>query len=266
MKIINCLAAALLLLQTASAQKSARFPSAAFNQQIETARWMVDYDTVAWRLSEMVTTVSWEELGRMGREWFCYKGEDNRWNGVFGKYKDGQYDVVLHYKIFTADSIDVVCDPPDTAMLCSISRAINNAYREAGLVLGKSFVKFNKFIRRHPDQRVSVWLMPALQPNEIALYGGEFHYVFDATGTYILEREEYYQGSFKGFRLGKAREVRLQYADADAPTQGAVFFALKYGRHFSGVHINTRQGSSLLAFSQQKGYYWQHTDKLPVNP
>ncbi len=264
---LSCLIIALLFVQTLCAQKPAPFPLAAFNSKLETARWMVDYDTVAWRLSEMVTTVSWEELGRMGREWFCYKGDDGLWNGIFGKYKDGQYDVVLHYKIWRADSVDVVCDPPDTAMLGAVSRAIGLAYREAGYVLGKSYVKFNKFVRYHADRTVSVWLMPALAPNEIALYGAEFHYRFDATGTAILSRDEYYQGSFKGFRLGKAREVQLQYADADAPTLGAVFFAMKYGRHFSGVQINTRNSTSLMAFSQQKGYSWQHTGKkLPPNP
>lgn len=263
---LKCLMAALLFVQMASAQRNTHFPSGEFNRQLEVARWMVAYDSTAWRLSELVTSVSWEQLNRMGREWFCYKDKDSLWNGVYGKYKDGHYDVVLHYKIWPEDSIDVVCDPPDTAMLGSISRAINIAYREAGFVLGKSYVKFNKFVRYHNNKTVSVWLMPALQPNEIAMYGGEFYYLFDATGNAILNRQEYYQGSFKGFRLGKAREVRLYYEDADAPTLGAVFFALKYGRHFSGVHINTRKSTSLLAFSQVKGYYWQHADKLKANP
>lgn len=263
---LRCLLPVLLLVQTAYAQKSTAFLSETFNRQLETARWMVEYDSTAWRLSELVTTVSWEELGRMGREWFCYKSEDSLWNGVYGKYKNGVYDVVLHYKIWPGDSIDVVCDPLDTAMLGGISRAINTAYSEAGFVLGRSYVKFNKFVRYHADKTVSVWLLPALQPNEIAMYGGEFYYLFDETGTRILGRQEYYQGSFKGFRLGKAREVQLHYDDADAPTQGAVFFALKYGRHFSGVYINTRHSTSLLAFSREKGYYWRHADKAKTNP
>src|SRR5690606_11857209 len=204
-------------------------------------------------------------LARMGREWFCFKGTDSLWNAVYGKFNDTAYDLVLHYKLFENDTIDVVCDPPDTAMLHSVSRAINNAYREAGLILGKSDTRFNKFIRYHADKTVSIWLLPALQSLGIALYGGEFYYHFDPSGANILEREEYFQGSFKGFKTGKPREVRLNYQDVSAPTQGAVYFAVRYRKFFPNIHIDTRESTSVQSFDPGKGAYWRHADKLQAN-
>lgn len=258
---------ALLLAQSAWAQPKnrLRFNHQAFSQKVAIAEWMSEYDSIAWRMSGLVTMATYEQLERMGREWFCFKGKDSLWNAVYGKFKDSTYDLVLHYKLFENDTIDVVCDPPDTTMLHSVSRAINIAYREAGLVLGKSDTRFNKFIRYHSDKTVSVWLLPALQSLGIALYGGEFYYHFDPSGTRILEKEEYYQGSFKGFKTGRPREVRLNYEDAPAPTQGAVYFAVRYRKFFPLIHIDTRESTSVQSFSPGKGFSWQHADKLPVN-
>jgi hypothetical protein len=235
------------------------FPIADFNDKLKTAEWMVAYDSAAWRMSELVTHVDNDLLARMGREWFCFRGADSLWNGVYGKYKDGKYDLVIQYRIEPSDSIRIVEEKPDSVMLISVSKAINAAYTEAGLRLGKSYVRFNKFIRYQPDH-ISIWLLPALQPNEIALYGGEFYYRFDHTGEKILERQEYFQG-FKGFRFGKGREVKLEYEAAAAPPLGAVYFALQYRGQFKGVQIETRESISVLSFNQVKGYYWEHKEK-----
>lgn len=258
------LLAVLLLTQTVQAQKN---NTRSFSEKLETAQWMREYDSVAWRMSELVTEATYEELARIGREWFCYKGTDSLWNGVYGKFKDGKYDQVLHYRLNTNDTIDVVPDSIDAVMLVAVSKAINVAYREAGVILGRSYVKMNKFIQYHQDKTITIWLMPALQPSDVAMYGGEFYYHFDESGTKVLEREEYYKGHFKGFKIGKTREVRLNYEDADEPTQGAIYFALQYQRSFSEIHIDTRGSTSLLAFSREKGYYWRHADKsLAHNP
>lgn len=258
---------ALFLTQSLYAQpKNLHFDNVSFSDKLAVAEWMVEYDSVAWRMSELVTRATWDELARMGREWFCYKGDDSIWHGIYGKYKDGKYDLVIHYILGANDTIDVSCTSPDTARLSAISRAIRTAYREATPILGGSSAKMNKFVRVNDNRSISVWLMPALQSLDVALYGGEFFYRFNTTGDLLLERSEYYQGNFKGLRLGKLREVQLNYEDTETPTLGAVYFALKYRSRFSGIRINTRAGTSLFAFSQVKGYYWLHADKLKANP
>lgn len=259
---------ALLLTQLAWAQPKnrQRFNHQAFAEKLSIAEWMSEYDSIAWRMSDLVTMATYEQLERMDRrEWFCFRGTDSLWNAVYGKFNDTAYDLVLHYKLLENDTIDAVCDPPDTAMLHSVCRAVRIAYREAGLILGKSSTRFNKFVRYHADRTVSIWLLPALQSLGIAVYGGEFYYHFDASGTAVLDKEEYYQGSIKGFKTGKPREVRLSYEDAAAPTQGAVYFAVQYRKYFTDIHIDTRESTSVQSFSPGKGYYWLHADKLRMN-
>lgn len=239
----SMIVAALLLTLAAGAQHT-------LPEKKAIAQWMIRYDAAAWRMSELVTDATHEQLSRMGKEWFCFIGSDSLWHGVYGKYLDTAYDVVLHYCIDANDTIDISCQELDTAMLHSVSRAIRIAYREAGSVLKRSFVKFNKFVRYNQDKTVSVWLMPALQPNEIAMYGAEFYYHFDETGTNVLEKDEYYQGSFKGFRLGKRNKVLLSYEDRDEPTQGAIFFAMLYKDKFASIKIVTRSGAGTLSYHQ----------------
>lgn len=237
------------------------FPLADFNDKVRTAEWMMAYDSAAWRMSDLVTHIDNDLLARMGREWFCFRGPDSLWNGVYGKYKNGRYDLVMHYRISGSDSIDVVKEEKvDSAMLVAVSKAINTAYKEAGSRLGKSYVRFNKFVRYHTDRSITIWLLPAMQSSGIVLYGGEFCYHFDATGEKMLSRWEYFQG-FKGFRFGKGREVKLEYEAVTAPPQGAVYFALQYRDEFKGVHIETKENISTLYFNQTNGYYWEHKGK-----
>lgn len=237
------------------------FPIADFNDKVRTAEWMMAYDSAAWRMSDLVTHIDNDLLARMGREWFCFRGPDSLWNGVYGKYKNGRYDLVIHYRINENDSIAIVeKEKTDSVMLIAVSKAINTAYTEAGSRLGKSYVRFNKFVRYHADQTITIWLLPALQPAEVAMYGGEFYYHFDRSGEKLLDRWEYFQG-FKGFRLGKGREVKLEYEAMGAPTQGAVYFALQYRNQFKNVQIETKENISTLNFSQTKGYYWEHKGK-----
>lgn len=257
----------LLVVQASSAQpiNRQRFNHQAFLEKVTVAAWMVDYDSVAWRMSELVTMATYDELARMGKEWFLFKGKDSLWNGVYGKFKDSTYDLVLHYKLGANDTIDVDCDEVDSVMLFAVSRAIRGAFKEAAAILGKSSVRFNKFVKYNADKTVSIWLMPALQSLGIAVYGGEFYYHYDATGKVLLDREEYYQGSFKGFKTGKVREVRLNYEDVNAPTLGAVYFALQYRQFFSDIYIDTRESSSMQHFKPGAGYSWRHADKLKTN-
>ncbi|MBO9151159.1 hypothetical protein ACFOTA_03000 [Chitinophaga sp. GCM10012297] len=253
---------AFFLLQLNFSQPAVKtFPIADFNDKVRTAEWMLAYDSAAWRMSDLVTHIDNDLLARMGREWFCFRGPDSLWNGVYGKYKDDRYDLVIHYRIIEADSIAIVEEEKvDSTLLIAVSKAINAAYAEAGSRLGKSYVRFNKFVRCHADQTITIWLLPALQPAEVAMYGGEFYYHFDRTGEKLLDRWEYLQ-SFKGFRFGKEREVKLEYEAMAMPPQGAVYFALQYRNRFKGVQIETKENVSTLNFSQTKGYYWEHKAK-----
>lgn len=243
-------------------EKAWKFPAAEFSAHVKTSEWLIEYDSAAWRISEEVTHADMDLLQRTGREWFVYRGRDSLWYGAYGKFRDTAYDLAMHYRINREDSVEIIADPkPDTAMLHAVSRSIRSAYKFAGVVLGRSYVRMNKFVRLNSDRSISIYLLPALQPAEVAMYGGEFHYRFDENGKQLLERYEYYRGGFKGYRLNTERAVKLAYDDVKSPTLGAVYFALRYRNRFREIRIETLESHSLLVFSQTRGYYWDHKEK-----
>lgn len=263
MNLMKYLAFLLVQLYFSGPEKNWKFPVAEFSAHVKTAEWLIMYDSAAWRLSEEVTHADLDLLQRTGREWFVYLGSrDSLWYGAYGRFQDSAYDLAMHIRINRQDSIETVTEAkPDTAMLHAVSRCIRASYKFAGAMLGRSYVRMNKFVRLNNDRSISIYLLPALQPAEVAMYGGEFHYRFDETGLRLLERNEYYRGGFKGFRLHNDREVKLAYDDVKSPTLGAVYFALRYRNRFKEIRIETLESLSLLAFSQVRGYYWQHTEK-----
>lgn len=239
-----------------------KFPVAEFSAHVKTAEWLIEYDSAAWRLSDTVTRADMDLLQRTGKEWFVYRGRDSLWYGAYGKFQDTAYDLAMHFRISHTDSIEAVNQPhPDTLMLHAVSRCIRSSYKMAGAMLGRSYVRMNKFIRLNGDRSISIFLLPALQPADVAMYGGEFHYRFDEYGRKLLERNEYYRGGFKGFRLNNERDVKLAYEDVKYPTLGSVYFALRYRNRFREIRIETLESLSVLMFNQVRGYYWEHREK-----
>ncbi len=243
--------------------KPTQFPVGEFSAHVKTAEWLIQYDTAAWRLSEEVSHADMDLLQRTGKEWFVYRGRDSLWYGAYGRFQDTAYDLAMHYRINREDSIEIVTEPkPDTLMLHAVSRCIRSSYKQAGAILGRSYVRMNKFIRLNGDRSISIYLLPALQPAEVAMYGGEFHYRYDEYGRKLLEKQEYYRGGFKGLRLNTEREIKLIYEDVKFPTLGAVYFALRYRNRFREIRIETLESLSVLTFNQSRGYHWEHREKM----
>src|ERR1044071_5361751 len=56
-----------------------------FNKKFETAQWLVEYDEVAWKTSDVVMTEDKGELAKLGAEWFCLQDKNKVWHAVYGK-------------------------------------------------------------------------------------------------------------------------------------------------------------------------------------
>ena len=105
-------------------------------------------------------------------------------------------------------------------------------------------------------------MLPAFSPSNEAIYGGEFYYKFDRTGNSLLERKEYFQGHFRGFKTGKPREIWLDYKDLDKPTLGSIFFVWYYKQYFTNIFIENKKSRSTVLFDKRKGaYYWTHIEE-----
>lgn len=230
-----------------------------FNLKMDTVSWLCEYDNIAWWTSDSVSASSREEQAKLGTEWFCFK-DGNTWHAVYGKYSNQNYDMVYHYEVDASLAIKRVKTRIDTSVLNSYARALFKSNTLLEAYRDSIKVKFNPYIRRNADKSFSVWLLPAFTGNGIAVYGGEFYYLLDATGNNLLHKSEYSQG-YKGFKPDPKKEIWLDYGRKDEPTLGAVFFVWYYRKYFDRIIVDAKQFKSTLFHDNEKGYYWVHAVK-----
>ncbi|OOG19765.1 hypothetical protein BWD42_07650 [Sphingobacterium sp. CZ-UAM] len=238
------------------APKEQGFDSVDFNKKMEIAEWLYKYDMIAWQTSDSVLRQDKRDLERLGGEWFCLEKEDI-WHAVYGKYQDNVFDQVFHFKVDRTGKVSKTTEIVDTTLTHRYSRALQQALAQMKGHNNGLNLKFNQYIRENADQTISVWILPAFQPNHTAIFGGEFSYTFDPSGTKILKDDSYFKGQFKGFKVDRPREIGLDYPELEKPTLGAIFFAWYYKSYFTKIVIENAENSSILQ-KTNSGWEWTH--------
>lgn len=95
-----------------------------FTKKFEVAQWLVDYDNVAWKTTDVVVQQDKKDLERLGAEWFAFKDKANVWHAVYGKLGDKGYDVVFHFVMDGAEKITRSDAKIDQAFLDGHARAL----------------------------------------------------------------------------------------------------------------------------------------------
>ncbi|MDF2187718.1 hypothetical protein [Paraflavitalea sp. CAU 1676] len=257
---VRAIVSTVICIWSATALGQPQFDIQSFNQKFETAQWLYQYDIIAWWTSDSILAAPKEEQSKLGGEWFCFQEKDI-WHAAYGKYVNDQFEQVFHYTVDTASKVRRVYNPIDTFLANSYSRALRNANRQIKPLKDTVNVRFNQFIKRNDDQTLSIWLLPAFSQSGVAVYGGEFYYKFDPSGQVMLDKTEYFQGQFKGFKADNPREIWLNYRDVEKPTLGAIFFVWYYKKYFTRITIDNKPSNSTVLFEPDKGYYWIHVVK-----
>lgn len=240
--------------------KELHFDVADFNKKMEVAEWLYEYDMIAWRTSDSVMAQDQKDIERLGRDWFCFKQGDT-WHAIYGKYENSQFDLVFHFKV-DKGHVSKMHETVDTTLLCRYSRALQTAHEQIKPLKDTINLRFNQYIKENEDKTLSVWILPAFQPNSVAVYGGEFIYTIDETGTKVLRDESYFQGEFRGFKVDNPREIWINYEETEKPTLGAVFFAWYYKSYFTKIVIENSKSIS-MPFKSDHDWTWMHVEKEP---
>lgn len=227
-----------------------------FNSKMDTVYWLCQYDDIAWWTSDSVSATPKNEQAKLGSEWFCFN-QGNIWHAVYGKYENNQFQMVYHYEVDTNRVVRRVYIQVDTLTQNSYSRALINARQIQAKYPDTIKVRFNQYIRRNADKSLSVWLLPAFTTNNVAVYGGEFQYVFDQSGNTLISKIEYSQG-YRGFKPDTKKEIWLSYENVDEPTLGAIFFVWYYRAYFDRIVVDARKFKSTVLHDKENGYYWVH--------
>lgn len=257
---------AVLMLNTlsASAQKDAERKIVddfiqRFNLKMDTVSWLCQYDDIAWWTSDSVSATPKEEQAKLGSEWFCFK-RGNRWHALYGKYVNDQFQMVYHYEVDSNQVVKRTYTQIDSLTQNSYARALVNAATIQKQYPDTMKVRFNQYIRRNDDKTLSVWFLPAFTSDNIAVYGGEFYYLFDQTGNNLISKTEYSHG-YRGFKPDPKKEIWLAYENLDEPSLGSIFFVWYYRTYFDRIIVDAKKIKSTVFHDKEKGYYWVHALK-----
>lgn len=236
------------------------FDIADFNKKFEIAQWLVAYDTVAWKTSDLVMAGDKAELARLGKEWFCFQDAKSVWHAVYGKLEKNRFDQVFHYVVDSTGNIARTTDKIDEEFLVAHAKALSLAQKKLTETIPAGSPMHNTYIKRNDDKTFNVWIFPAFQTDNVAVYGGEFVYTIDATAEKITKDESYFQGAFRGFNTSPPREIWLDYSEKEKPTLGSIFFVWYYREYFTRIYINNAKSTSSV-IKQGSGYIWVHVEK-----
>jgi hypothetical protein len=270
-KLYAILAVVLLLFSSISyAQKSKdigpKFDVADFNKKFEIVQWLVEYDEVAWKTSDVVVTEDKAEIAKLGTEWFCFQDDKRLWHAVYGKLADDKFQPVFHYTLDSGSKIARSTEKLDQKSLDAYANALSTAKVKLKASLAKNSPLFNQYIRKETDGTLGVWMLPAFQSDGTAVFGGEAFYSIDSTGTKILKEESYFQPSFRGFKTAPPREIWLNYQELEKPTLGTIFFVWYYKSYFTNIIIDNAHSTSSIVNAGKDGYIWVHVEKDDKKP
>jgi len=239
--------------------KNVNFDIADFNEKMNIAEWLYEYDMIAWQTSDSVMKQDKKELERLGSEWFCFE-ENDIWHAVYGKYENNQFDLVFHFKVDRKGQVSKTNELVDTTFLNRYSRALQTANNQLKILKDTINLRFNQYIKENNDKTFTVWVLPAFQTNNVAIYGGEFIYTIDNNGLKVLKDNSYFQGQFRGFKVGNPREIWLNYRETEKPTLGAIFFVWYYKSYFTKIVIDNAKSTSTTIKSNDN-WTWMHVEK-----
>ncbi len=241
---------------SAKAQNTSQtFDTIQFSRNLELADWLVEYDYFN-QLSLNYLKRN-EDISKL--EWFSFK-QNQIWHTVGGTINNNHFSIIKH--VF-ADSLYNISDftgTCDSATCHAAGHALVTANRLFGVIRDSSSMYFSSFVHFNPDNTISAWFLPALQPSGQVIYGCEWEYVFDNTGNKML-RQNALVNTVTGMWIGQPRELWLNYRNTSAPTVGSIFFTLSYGDYFTRIRIDTQFSISTRSKDKNEFYTWTHKIK-----
>lgn len=191
----------------------------------------------------------------------CFGLHDrNEWHTICGSFSNNKFTIASHYCLDSAFKMKKFTGTFDTTLYISAAHAMNLAQKNFQPVLDSTSIYFDSFLIFNNDNTMSVWFLPAFQPSGQAIYGWEWEYKFDSSGTRQLTCNSH-TGVSTGVWIGQPREIWLNYRNFDAPTVGSLYFALTYRDYFTRLRIDTRICTSTTSKDKTGNYYWHHKSK-----
>ena len=232
-----------------------KFDSITFDKQLEIANQLIE--------CEYYTQLAVDEFSKLedisSTNWFSFS-ENQTWHTVGGISDGNTFRITKHVIFDSANTISDFTGISDTSKLIASFSALAKANTLFQIIRDTSNLYFNSFVLWHPDQTISVWILPAFQPSGQAIYGGEWEYIFDKSGKTLIKQNSFIN-RITGVWIGQPRELWLNYRNTDKPTLGSVFFAQSFRDYFTRIRIDTKTSTSTTKKETNGKYSWSHRMK-----
>jgi hypothetical protein len=207
-------------------------------QNLQTARWMADYDRVAWGTTDLLVKEPKQTLGKVSPVWFCLQ-KDGQWYAVYGGLVSNSYEIAFCYRQSSKDGFEKV-KPPEFPDKDRFARAIDLTLPEIQDTTRRTTVRFNDYIRTEP-RGIAVYYLPALQTDGKLAYGIQHTFVVDPTGAKVVSHEVHGH-ILVGAIPYKERTVTFEMTDCTVPTPQAIFAMMSYREAFADILTHCRDG------------------------
>jgi hypothetical protein len=237
------------------------FDVSAFSANEDTARWLLAYDFVAWKASDLVMEEPADVVGQLGSEWFCFHDAEGSWHALFGRYDPAanSYRQVFHY-VRRDDSVIRTEDVVDESLAAKYGGAIYTALAQLPPAIRNLGVRFNTYVRPVEADKLEVWFLPAGQQDNTLIFGGDVRFLLDSTGREVLQQQANFK-EFRGVHPGSSVELNIDRPENEVPSVGDIFFILQFGHQFKSVSVWTHCFLTRMINDEGKEIAWLHVQR-----
>jgi hypothetical protein len=207
-------------------------------RNMETARWMMAYDRVAWATTDLLLKESKETQQKISPVWFCME-KDKAWYAFYGDFRSNVFEVAVCYQEVSKDKFEKV-NAPELADTARFAAALNLTLPEILESTRRTTVRYNYYVRGEKDG-VVVYYLPAFQPDGKLAYGIQHTFLASSTGEKVISHDHYGR-TLIGAVPGKNNWVTLEMPECADPTPQALFTMMSYREYFADILTHCQGG------------------------
>jgi len=245
----------ILLLSVLTKSRGAQIDTIQFNKLENTANHFLEYE---YYNSLIINHLS-KQKDISELLFLSYKNQ-GLWHTLAFKATNGSPQEISYFYV---DSSNIICEykgQSDSIFINRNGRALLLAENLFSVVRDTMDLYFNSFVNENYDKTLSVFFLPAFQPSGQAIYGCEWEYIFDNTGSSLIEIKNN-NSKITGVWIGQPREIWLNYRNNESIPLGAVYFALAFRDYFTRLRIDTKFFTSTTQKNENGIYSWTHSSK-----
>lgn len=247
-----------MLLVVGESGYSQAFDSLEFSQNLDRAHWIQEYDRAAGMAVEELLKEDLEVLAEvLERPFYCEQQADGTWIFSVGHTGEKELQLVFQYKI-NAETIERM----DPMLLSPQLASYHRAYQRSRLPLDSIFQaegpRFRTYFFSDSLARVHVLSFPTPDVYAPAIFGGQFHDVYDSTGHRLLLSDRMLLPSFFNVVVPEDDGLALPYPELEVPNVETICYVLEHTELLGTINIVTKHWISYLEEDRSS---WSHEFK-----